>query len=245
MNNYLRLINSIKWRVYRLNWFLFRYKHNTLLKVPSKLSEKEQKACFDKEKNIHSVIQQFGEQTFLEIGIGSDANIERLQLLDELNISYTGVDFKFVCDKHRLRISQSGIKNLKFDFLTNESGTYSWNLMELARNNQKFNMIYLDGHHTLYVDFPALILSHFLLKDGGLLLIDDVTWTLEFMKNVMSRFYNEYYFYRNVYDFDLYTSTQQKTPHIKFISDFFISKFNYVKVDEFSSDDFFVLRKQQ
>src|SRR4029078_12111045 len=91
-------------------------------------------------------------------------------------------DFAAVCDHHRAEFQAAGVDLSKVRFLSNRVGTYAWPLTELVRTGEQFDVIYLDGHHTFYVDLPALLLADLLLKPGGFMLLDDIVWTLNFMK---------------------------------------------------------------
>lgn len=62
-------------------------------------------------------------------------------------------------------------------FLGNPSGTYLFNLIRLARNRETFDIIYLDGSHSIYVDLAAAIAALPLLKPGALFLFDDVRFS--------------------------------------------------------------------
>ncbi|MFK4529337.1 hypothetical protein ABIF90_007318 [Bradyrhizobium japonicum] len=64
--------------------------------------------------------------------------------------------------------------NRNIRFWGNYLGTYLFNLVRLARHYESFDIIYLDGDHSLYGDFAAAIAAVRLLKPGGLFLFGDV-----------------------------------------------------------------------
>lgn len=84
-----------------------------------------------------------------------------------------GLDFEYVCAERRADLSRAGIADGNITFLGNPSGTYLFNLIRLARHRETFDIIYLDGSHSIYVDLAAAIAALRLLKPGVLFLFDD------------------------------------------------------------------------
>jgi len=199
----------------------------------------------NQENIIRKMLSQNKVQAFLEIGIGSFPHIERLKFMSEHGISYTGCDFQLVCDNHENIIEkQADFKPDKIRFLPNQVGTYAWNLFELLKKNEQFDVIYLDGHHTFYVDFPALMLAHYLLKEDGYLIIDDISWTLRFMKNQLMNSFSGWLFYRKIYNFSDYERAQQDIPHMDMMTrTILIGKEKYLKIEECSTSSWWVLKK--
>lgn len=50
----------------------------------------------------------------------------------------------------------------------------SFNLIRLARNRETFDIIYLDGSHSIYVDLAAAVAAMRLLRPSALFLFEDV-----------------------------------------------------------------------
>ncbi|MCA6112860.1 class I SAM-dependent methyltransferase [Bradyrhizobium cenepequi] len=111
---------------------------------------------------------------FLEIGVGPTFRQERFRTIDDLGIHYVGLDFKHVCAERRADLAAAGIADRNIRFLGTHVGTYLFNLIRLARNRETFDIIYLDGNHSIYVDLAAAIAAVRLLKPGALFLFDDV-----------------------------------------------------------------------
>lgn len=126
------------------------------------------------ENRLLHILRQNPGCHFLEIGIGRSFRQERFNTIDELRINYVGLDFEHVCAERRTRLSAAGIVNRNIRFWGNYLGTYLFNLVRLARHYESFDIIYLDGDHSLYVDFAAAIAAVRLLKPGGLFLFGDV-----------------------------------------------------------------------
>ena len=104
--------------------------------------------------------------------------------------------------------------------------------------------MYLDGHHTFYVDLPALVLGHYLLKPGGYYLVDDIQWTLDFMKGQLVNMFDEWLFYRRMYNFSDYTDIQKRIAHVDMmVKTILIDQHKYLKVEEYSSPYWCVLKK--
>ena len=240
-----KITNQINIFFNRTKWKKFRKLHlDSDYNEPDYLTEKDKQNIDFKESKLQEIIKKYCPQSFLEIGIGGEPIISRMQLFNDLNISYTGCDFQHICDKHVSILTQEEIHQKNISFLGNINGTYSWNLFELVQKNSRFDMIYIDGHHTFYIDFPAFILSDFLLHENGYLLIDDVTWTLKFMKRVMGRFFWQWHLYKDAYNFQDYSSKQQNIPHIKMITEkIMIEKLGYIKLNEFSDNEWYILQK--
>lgn len=114
---------------------------------------------------------------FLEIGIGPTFRQERFRAIDELGIHYVGLDFERVCAQRRADLAAAGIADRNFTFLGNASGAYLFNLIRLARNRETFDIVYLDGSHSIYVDLAAAIAAIRLLTPGALFLFDDVRFS--------------------------------------------------------------------
>ncbi|QQN65482.1 hypothetical protein JIR23_07015 [Bradyrhizobium diazoefficiens] len=91
---------------------------------------------------------------FLEIGVGPTFRRERFKAINEFGIHYVGLDLQHVCAERR---ADAGITDRNITFMGNPSGTYLFNLIRLARNRETFDIIYLDGSHSIYVDLAAAI----------------------------------------------------------------------------------------
>lgn len=71
-------------------------------------------------------------------------------------------------------LARAGIADRNITFLGNASGTYLFNLIRLARNRETFDIIYLNGSHSIYVDLAAAVAAMRLLRPGALFLFDDL-----------------------------------------------------------------------
>lgn len=89
-----------------------------------------------------------------------------------------GLDFERVCAERRADLSRAGIADRNITFLGNPSETYLFNLIRLARNRETFDIVHLDGSHSIYVDLAAAIAAIRLLRPGALFLFDDVRFSL-------------------------------------------------------------------
>ena len=100
--------------------------------------------------------------------------------------------------------------------------------------------------HTFNVDLPAVLLADMLLKPGGYLLLDDLEWTLDFMKRSWYEVSYEWSFYRSMYNFDEFEPAQQAVAHIKLMAEtLLIDRMGYQKVQEYSTPFWWALRKNQ
>lgn len=129
-------------------------------------------------QSVHDRLVQLLRQNpgcrFLEIGVGPTLRQERFRAINELDIRYVGLDFEHVCAQRQADLAAAGIPDRNITFLGNASGTYLFNLIRLARNRETFDIVYLDGSHSIYVDLAAAIAAVRLLTPGALFLFDDV-----------------------------------------------------------------------
>ena len=122
-----------------------------------------------------------------EIGIGYGATaLQVLKLLDAGDVYYA-LDFEekikdFADD---LQARDFGVK-CKIIGLGNsqlEWDSYNWNLSNMVFQMREryeegmFDAVYLDGAHTFLHDGLAVCLLKELIKDGGILILDDLFWT--------------------------------------------------------------------
>lgn len=224
-------------------WYLFKLRNLGL--TYAKISTAGENPGIAKESNIRKILSGIPNGRFLEIGIGEFPHFERLKLMNEQSISYTGCDFKSVSESHRKELAIKNFDTRNISFATNSTGTYSWTLFEMLQRGERFDVIYVDGHHTFYIDLPAMVLADKLLKPGGYLLLDDMEWSLSFLKTNMLRSLSQWYFYRTMYDFSQYTKEQQSLPHIKMIAnELFVKHSGYTKDEGLSLPHWWTLRKK-
>lgn len=244
-----KLLRKISNRIHiffnKIEWKKFRKKHLPKgFNLPNYITTEDAQIIDEKEQRIQEVIKMYSPSSFLEVGIGGEPVLSRMKIFNDKNIKYTGCDFQNVCDIHTEILKTEGISLNNITFIGNNEGTYCWNLFKMIEQNKKFDMIYIDGHHTFYVDFPTFVLCDYLLKDGGYLLVDDIKWTLDFMKGIMGRFFWQWHLYKDAYNFNDYTKEQQTIPHMKMIAEkIMIEKKGYNKVIEWSTDGWYVLQK--
>lgn len=231
-------------------WFIFRLTHSHPtqdVRHPESQGDAIEQVLEQKERHLQSILAQTaqgGSSHFLEIGIGEHPRLARVKFMQQNNVRYTGCDFESVCVQHAGELKQAGLGLDHVRFVSNRVGTYAWTLFDLLQDGEAFDVIYVDGHHTFYVDFPAFILADLLLKPGGYLLVDDIQWTLEFMQNTMARRFAAWRFYRKMYDFSQYDLCQRKLPHIRMIVErVLIARLGYSKVEEYSPPEWWALRK--
>ena len=72
-------------------------------------------------------------------------------------------------------IEKSGLQHL---FTVKKGNSFNV-LLDLNKKNSKFDVIYVDGSHTLLDSYTDILLSFELLEKGGVLIIDDVPFNKE------------------------------------------------------------------
>lgn len=190
------------------------------------------------ENMLQNLLCEYKSGSFLEIGLGPRVRVKRAKLLKEMSISYTGLDFEAVCTTHAQTLADEGISGL--EFIGNRVGTYLYNLIRLQRESRKFDVIYLDGHHTMYTDFPAAFACIPLLKPGGVIAFDDVRWSL----GVKEKNLKESEFYKDIYDFSLYEQDEKDERHIEvIIKEYLIPMFGLEIYEKYSLPSWIALKK--
>lgn len=187
---------------------------------------------------------------YLEIGIGAGPKLDRLRLLRRNRMRYVGVDFANVCEEHRRLIRKQGLGDMldsgEVTFRGNKTGTYNYNLLKLVREGLQFDLIYLDGHHTLQIDLPAAILATTLLKPDGLFAVDDIWWSLSKVARLMHDNFNTWMFYKDAYELDRYEPEEIADYGMKaVVYDILIPHFGYRLVEGLSDPGWAVLERTQ
>lgn len=231
---YDRVILKILWQNFKKRYFN--------INLETRDRQKEAEALIEKEEIIQGLIRTHGGLTFLEVGLGPFPNVERMRLISQNNITYTGCDFEEVCKTHEALLSANSLSGLKVRLVSNRVGTYAWTLFDLMKTGEQFDLIYIDGNHTFYIDLPAFMIADCLIKPGGSILIDDIDFTLISLLQDMISDFGTWNFYRLKYDFHQYETEQQGIPHIrKIVEDFLIPKLGYEMI-ELSENPFVELR---
>jgi predicted O-methyltransferase YrrM len=246
MPEILRLVGRRLYRnLFKPIWYLYKLKTSkSSSAVPVNEDISVVQKIQNKEQFLQTLLLRNSSKRFLEIGIGESPNIQRIQLMQENKIMYTACDFKSVCDNHRKELESRRIATHDIRFAGNRVGSYSWTLFEMLSRNERYDIIYLDGHHTFYIDLPAFALAHQLLEPGGYFLVDDIKWTLEFLRETFLRSFNDWYFYRKMYNFEEYDLAQQKMPHMKMIAEqYLIKELGYKRLDDYSMPEWWALQK--
>lgn len=207
--------------VLRILWWSFRNRYSDV-QPEMREREREAEALVEKEMIISHLLDEHRGSTFLEVGLGPTPNLERMQLISECQIAYTGCDFEDVCKAHKESLAAAGFATSSVRLVPNPVGTYSWSLFELMERGEQFDLIYVDGSHTFYVDLPAFAIADQLLRPGGSILIDDIDFTISLLLQDMISSFRTWRFYRRKYDFNEYDRHQQGIPHIRKIAEGFL-----------------------
>lgn len=159
----------------------------------SKINSPEYQAVSNPAENFLHWIRQCKKNkqklVVAEIGVGIGATtLEILKLLKNGDQLYL-FDFKKVLDDVDRSLKKYKV-NYDCDLLYFGNGVevndcYSWSLAKLAmelkeKNNsyELFDLIYMDAAHSFLRDAAATSVLKLLLKPGGLVLFDDLTWNL-------------------------------------------------------------------
>lgn len=192
--------------------------------------------------SVHARLVQLLRQhpgcRFLEIGVGPTLRQERFRAINELGLQYVGLDFEHVCAERRADLAAAGIADRNITFLGNASGTYHFNLIRLARSRETFDVIYLDGSHSIYVDLAAAFAAVRLLRPGALFLFDDVRFCFGKRHLVQSTAQ-----YADAHESRPLTEDEAHEPHVMIIiRDYLIPLFSFEVERSWSDPDWIALR---
>ncbi len=123
-------------------------------------------------------------------------------------------------------------------FLGNPSGTYLFNLIRLARKRETFEIVYLDGSHSIYVDLAAAIAAVRLLRPGALFLFDDVRFC--FGRKHLIQTTTQY---ADANESKQLTQDEASEPHVTIIiRDYLVPLFSFEVERSWSDPDWIALR---
>jgi predicted O-methyltransferase YrrM len=126
-------------------------------------------------------------------------------------------------------ISEFSLEKFVNPIVTTEG--YTWDLSKLIeKNDTRFDFCYIDGGHTFESTLLAFILTDILLDKGGIIIFDDIDWTVE--KSISA-------FGSAILNVPMYRSNtphQQATPQVKMVCDLIVSKYDYTLIE--NKDEF-------
>lgn len=146
--------------------------------------------------------------------------------------------FRPTAAERRADLAEAGIADRNITFLGNASGTYLFNLIRLARSRETFDVIYLDGSDSIYVDLAAAFAAVRLLRPGALFLFDDVRFCFEKRHLVQSTAQ-----YTDADESRQLTEDEANEPHVMIIiRDYLIPLFSFEVEWSWSDPDWIALR---
>lgn len=146
---------------------------------------------------FENVLNNFKDRNCHILEIGTYVGTSVIGMLNYLpNASATVIDMwkNYSEDIFDNNVRISNMENR----ITKMKGSSNDILMKLVKNGSKYDFIYVDGSHKCLDCYMDLILSWELLKDNGILGIDDYLWGTE--RDILDRPYNgiEYFLQTNV-----------------------------------------------
>ena len=122
--------------------------------------------------------------------------------VDELDADLKATDY---C---KCKLYPMGNSTAKYD-------SYNWTLSSLClENNVFFDLVYLDGAHSLFHDALATVLLKRLIKPDGILIFDDVPWSYQKSPTMNPNVYPKI--------LDDYTQEQIETEQIRRVINLFM-----------------------
>ena len=145
------------------------------------------------------IIEEYNVTNILELGFAHGVSTSYMAAtLGRLNNNGTITSIDKIHSKDRIPNVYTLLKSVKEENRVNvyfEPTSYTWRLMKFLEEDPtpRFDLCYLDGAHSWFVDGFAFFLVDKLLKPGGWIIFDDMNWTydtsptnknLDFVKNM-------------------------------------------------------------
>jgi len=131
-------------------------------------------------------------------------------------------------------INEFSLEEFVIPVVTTEG--YVWELAKLIREkNHRFDFCYIDGGHTFESTALAFVLIDMLLDKNGIIIFDDVLWTVE---NCVADAGNSIL---NIPIYRSSTALQRSTPQVKMVCDLLLPHYNYTLLE--TVDDWAVYQK--
>lgn len=160
---------------------------------------------------LHALKKQQSNLSICEIGVGIGATTlaicDNLSVGDELYLfDYEDALYELMNDLNT-RISHD-IKIIPYGNSRKEFDSYAWSLASLAENEYSlFDIVFLDGAHDFTIDYVAISLLKKLIKDKGIIIIDDLELSFKDIclhNSLQAEKYNK-----------KYSLEQMEAPHMK------------------------------
>lgn len=191
-----------------------------------------------------AIVKSFKETgrsiTIAEVGVDIGATSEAVVRLLGKEDAYYMFDFKTVTSKLKDKLSKAtSARIVEFGNSSRMHDSYNWSLANLWKgleDKELFDVVYLDGAHTFVHDGLACCILKSMLKKGGVLLFDDLYWTIWTSPSVNPTV--------NPKMKKLYTEEQMKTRQVQLVVDMFMkTDKNFEVAQEFSSQERVAFRK--
>jgi len=135
----------------------------------------------DKGRILYDTIISRGYTDCLELGFACGAGSAYMAAALEQNGrgKLTSVDIEAALQRKPRAdqlLEKLGLSH-RTDFIFHEI-SYTWFLMDAIEQGRQFDFCFLDGAHTWDVDGFAFLMVERILKPGGMIIFDDVDWTI-------------------------------------------------------------------
>ena len=184
---------------------------------------------------LHILKRQQSNLTICEIGVGIGATTlaicDNLSAGDELYLfDYEDSLHELTKDlnsriSHKINVIPCGNSRKQYD-------SYAWSLASLAEKEYSlFDIVFLDGAHDFTIDYVAISLLKTLIKDNGVIIIDDLELSFNdicFHNSLQTEKYNE-----------RYSLEQMETPHMKKLINLLLEHdpdFKKISISDFDSN---------
>lgn len=116
---------------------------------------------------------------------------------------------------------------------------YVWDLAKLIKEQSiKFDFCYIDGSHTFESTTLGFILIDLLLEPNGIIIFDDLDWSLEKSISIFGNGMLTIPAYKGQ------TELQKKTPQVKMVCDLIVPKYNYQLLEVVDNFEWAIFQKK-
>jgi len=173
---------------------------------------------------MRDIILKYGSKSLCELGhYFGKSSIYIGSILEEQGFGHlTTFDLKSNSRPIDNLIKEFNLENL-ITVIQSKEG-YIWDLVKHIADNKKFDFCYIDGGHTFESTSLAFILIDILLDKDGIIIFDDVSWTLE----------RAIKFDPTITKIPMYmgvTEKQRSIPGVQMVCDILLPHYSYKLID--------------
>lgn len=173
-------------------------------------------------------------QNLCELGtyVGKSATYFGAILKEQGNGKLTTFDLTYPEKNPRVETLLKEFNLTEYVKVVRSVGGYTWDLAEMILKgvDEKFDFCYIDGGHTFLFTGMGFVLVNILMKSGGIVIFDDVYWTIE---NNPNAFVN----------IKVMSDEEKAIAGVKRVCDTIVANSGYTLIDNVNRFNWLVYRK--